>query len=293
MKKRYYGYIYLTFFSPFNLICQEATEPPVKKAPQETFIDVVIPACAKDTRTLDYAIEGIRKNIVGVRRIIVVSDKPYTDKAEWFDEKNYPFSTADLIDTIKTTILQGQPYKGRTGWLLQQLLKLYALFVIPNVSDNVLVIDSDTIFLNKVNFFDTEGNALYNVGTEYYKPYFIHAAKLIPPHGIKKVFSEYSGICHHMLFQKKAMQDLFTEIQSIYHMPLWQALLVNIDPAFLLKSCMSEYEIYFNYIFGRHYPVKIRMLRWKNCKWEPNIIQKTTAAGFHYISCHTWLKRGL
>ena len=60
-------------------------------------IDVVIPAHKKDLATLEYAIDGIRKNIADVRRIIVVSKEKYTDKAEWFDEALYPFLTQKLV----------------------------------------------------------------------------------------------------------------------------------------------------------------------------------------------------
>ena len=51
----------------------------------------MIPVCQKDLRTLDYAIDGIREYGRGIRRIIIVSDKPYTDKAEWFDEEHTIF----------------------------------------------------------------------------------------------------------------------------------------------------------------------------------------------------------
>ncbi len=59
-------------------------------------IDVVIPCCEKDMETLEECIEGIRTNGKNIRRIIVVSDKPLTKNAEWFDEKDYPFSKEQL-----------------------------------------------------------------------------------------------------------------------------------------------------------------------------------------------------
>ncbi len=54
-------------------------------------IDVVIPCTNKDKKTLDLCIDGIRKYGKNIRRVIVVSSKPLTDKAEFFDEKLYPF----------------------------------------------------------------------------------------------------------------------------------------------------------------------------------------------------------
>ena len=119
-------------------------------------IDIVIPAHQKDLATLDYSIAGIRKNIVGVRRIIVVSKEKYTDQAEWFNEALYPFSFKEISDLVGGS---------NVGWNYQQLLKLYAVLVIPDISENVLIVDSDTVFYRKVKFFDN-GIPLYNLSKD-------------------------------------------------------------------------------------------------------------------------------
>ena len=54
-------------------------------------------------------------------------------------EKIFPFS----LDTVAK--IHGK--RDRNGWYLQQLLKLYAGKIIPNILDKYLVIDSDTFFL--------------------------------------------------------------------------------------------------------------------------------------------------
>jgi hypothetical protein len=91
----------------------------------KNFIDVVIPAHIKDKEILDHCILGIKKNVKNLRRVIVVSKEKYTDKAEWFDEKLYPFSFAEISE-----ILNHQ----NVGWNYQQLLKLYSVLIIPNIS---------------------------------------------------------------------------------------------------------------------------------------------------------------
>ena len=96
--------------------------------------------------------------------------------------------------------------KPQVGWYYQQLLKLYAAFVIPDISSNVLIVDADTIFLNPVHFLNAQHAGLYNPGTEYNPPYFEHAAKLIP--NFKKLFPQHSGISHHMLFQKRSEEPI-------------------------------------------------------------------------------------
>ncbi|MFX0095788.1 MAG: hypothetical protein ACFFBD_28880, partial [Candidatus Hodarchaeota archaeon] len=108
-------------------------------------IDVIIPTCEKDLGTLELCIEGCRKNITGLRRIIVISKEKYTDNAEWFDERFFPFSLSDVEHLIGIS--------KREGWYFQQLLKIYS-FSIPDIAENVLAVDSDTIFLRPVSFFE-------------------------------------------------------------------------------------------------------------------------------------------
>ena len=157
----------------------------IKVNAKTNIIDVVIPCTDKDLQTLPLCIDGIRKNGKGVRRIIVISDKKLTDKAEWFDEKNFEFSKFDVAYEIFQNKEKAFAYinhkNSRIGWLYQQLLKLYAPLTIPNISSNVLILDSDTIFL-KPYFFDNEGRVLYNLGSicEYNGEYFEHMKRLLP-----------------------------------------------------------------------------------------------------------------
>ena len=44
----------------------------------------------------------------------------------------------------------------------------------------MLIVDADTIFLNKVEFIDKEGGPLFNPGRENEKVYFDYGARLIP-----------------------------------------------------------------------------------------------------------------
>ena len=59
-------------------------------------IDVVIPCTDKDLDTLDLCIDGIRNNCQQIRRIITISDRRLTEKAEWIDEKQFPFSKENI-----------------------------------------------------------------------------------------------------------------------------------------------------------------------------------------------------
>ncbi len=255
-----------------------------------SFIDVVIPCHSKDCETLELCIQGIKENVHDLRRVIVVSDVKLSNNAEWFCEDNYPFSLKD----IKTRFCKiDKGYKkdikktSRAGWYFQQLLKLYAPFVIPGVSENVLVVDADTVFLKPVSFINENGTALYNVGDEYFEFYFEHARTLLP--SLRKLFPQYSGITHHMLFQKNVLKDLFAEVEQLHQKPFWMAFCDCVKEKYLAYSGASEYEIYFNYIFLNRYNVQIRKLRMKNLG-DLNKIPYFKKHNYDYVSCHTYMR---
>jgi hypothetical protein len=257
----------------------------------QNVIDVVIPCHPKDLTTLELAIEGIRRNGNGIRRIIVISCKNITPHAEWVDEAMFPFSKKD----VALTIFKGDEQKAseylqdptnRIGWIYQQLLKLYAPLIIPEISPDVLILDADTIFLKSTNFIDNQGYALFNVGTEYNPAYFDHMHRLLP--GLKKVYTEHSGISHHALFQKNILECLFNDIRNYHHLEPWQALCACIDCKELFAG-ISEYEIYFNFALLKGFKIKIRPLKFANIAFNSHAIQQHKRQKYDYVSCHSWI----
>ncbi len=257
-------------------------------------IDAVIPCHKKDLGTINLVIEGLRKNVKNLRRIIVVSATKLTDKAEWFDERNYPFTQKTIAleifrDRRKAKEFMNHP-KTRIGWIFQQFLKSYAIFVIPNISSNVLIVDADTIFLRPVTFQDPQTAAgLYNPATENYKFYFDHLERVLP--GFKKVFPQHSGIAHHMLLQRSVMDELYTEIRKAHNQEPWKVFCEKVDHEELFRSCMCiEYELYFNFVFSRSNLVKIRCFKWHNVPFHRyQKDPKSYAINFDYVSCHSWM----
>lgn len=278
-------FIFSLLFSLFHLGALEKRTYAFSSEP----IDVVIPCSEKDLETLEECIEGIRANGRGIRRIIVVSSKPLTKNAEWFDEKDYPFSKAELAleifhgDAVKAEGYLRSP--SRIGWILQQLLKLYAPFVIPGISSNVLVLDADVVFLNSVRFMNEKGEPLFHPATELHPPYFDHAARLLD--GLKRVHPKYSGVAHHMLLQRPVLEDLFSLISLQHKREPWKAICNCIDPAEF--SCISEYEIYFNFALLRTDQARIEEILWTNVY---SLRQKASYKNrrFAFIACQQWLK---
>lgn len=285
MKKTTSLFLFFISTIPFYIAAEEY---------QFTFepIDVVIPVHQKDTVTIDMAIEGVRKNVQNLGRIITISDKPYSSKAEWFDEKNFPFTKETIAYEIFKDKKLAEEFmrhpNTRIGWIFQQFLKFYSSFVIPNISSNVLILDADTIFLRPISFQDPEtGAGLYNPSTEHTVAYFEHNARVLP--GWKKIFPQYSGISHHMLHQKSVMTALYNDIQKAHNKEPWLVFCDAVDKSELFRSCMCiEYELYFNYIFARSNKVKIRHLKWDNIALHRFNNLKNN--GYHYLSCHHYMR---
>ena len=206
-------------------------------------IDVVIPAHKKDIDTLELCIEGIRKNVESLNRIIVVSNNKLTDKAEWHDEKKFPFSFNEVGDILGNIRKVG----WNAEWYYKQLLKLTAHESIDDLLDDYLIVDSDTIFLKKKKFID-DGTIYFDVTHTYDAAYYECMSILIDGLDIQ---TEYSGVVHHMLFSRSYLEELKSKVVTKFNMPFWMSVVTGCGGG--EGSCrLSEYELYFHYILKYH-----------------------------------------
>lgn len=241
--------------------------------------DIVIPVGPNDENFIEKTLIFNKKNIIGYRNIYIIGNKNILNKKNELkkciiiDESQFPFNKESIQNFIGIT--------DRSGWYLQQLLKLYAGNIIDGILENYLVVDADTIFLKPTTFFENK-IPLYNVGTEYNLPYFIHMINLHP--SLTKQTNK-SGICHHMIFQKYILDNLFKLVETFHNDKFYNIFINSIEEKDINGSGASEYEIYFNYLII-NYPseYKIRQLNWRNL----NAIPQTTE--FDYVSVH-WYQR--
>ena len=240
----------------------------------ENLFDIVINIGSRDKDIIYKQIEFTKKNIIGYRNIYLISYDPeiIIDGCITIDENIFPFS----LETVSN--IHGR--LDRNGWYLQQLLKLYALLIIPEILDKCLVIDADTFFLKPTEFIKNN-KCLYNYGDEYHILYFIHMSKL--DEDLVKVYPNISGICHHMMFEKKYINELINKIEEKHNDKFYNVFLKMVtDVTF---SGASEYEIYFNYMFKNYENnVELRQLKWCNTS------TLNLNADFDYISYHHYLR---
>lgn len=216
-------------------------------------IDIMIPSHKKDIDTLDLCIRSARETVEGLNEVYVVSKEKMTDNAIWVPETEFPFSMGDVCDII------GKHW--RTGWYYAGMIHMTSALVIPNIKENVLILDSDTMFLTPTKFLD--GNkTLFNVSYDTVdprNPYYEHMWKLIPD--LTKQ-NEYSGIVHHMLMQRDILEEMFEMVEKIHNKPFWQAYIDVTNEHYETidgdqthengPGKLTSYELYFNYMLKYH-----------------------------------------
>lgn len=247
--------------------------------------DIVVPVGPNDIEHIHLQISHCSKNILGYRRIFIIT--PFKElKVEGctvIDESIYPFSMKDVIEIRK---VHAESTHGRNGWYIQQLLKLYAPFVIPDLMPTFLVVDSDTFFLRPTTFI-VNGKCAYNPSREYNAPYFVHMAKMHP--SLTRQYQQMSGISHHMIFEKEHVQGLMTLVESYHNnRPFWR-LFLEFGTEY---AGASEYEMYFNYMLKYHpQKIQIRQLKWGNSRdYIPMSIAEKQKIPLDYIAWHWHLR---
>ena len=169
-----------------------------------------------------------------------------------------------------------QKFGSRSGWYLQQLLKIYAPIVLN--LDKFVIIDSDTIILIPIQFFERD-QICFNVGTEYHIPYFEHITKVIT---LEKQINK-SGICHLMPMKRSIVEDLISKVESTHNKPFWRVMIDNVHPNHYAYSGMSEYELLFNFTLKFHSSeCMIKELKWKNINNKNQITPDIDYASNHW-----------
>jgi hypothetical protein len=217
-------------------------------------MDIVIPVGPNDIEIINTQIIYTKANILYHRNIYLIHANTdlKIEGCTTVSENMFPFNMSTIEQLYgKTT---------RNGWYLQQLLKLYAGFIIPGILDRYLVVDSDTFFLKPTEFIKN-GKCLYTYGKEYHLPYFDHMKRLHP--SFKRVDKLKSGVCHHMMFDTSIIKEIINLVETYHRCKFYEIFLKSVTD--IQNSGASEYELYFNYVL-QNYPdgIILRTLEWEN-----------------------------
>ena len=242
--------------------------------------DIVIPLGPHDTNQINRQLEYTKKNVIGYRNIYIIPYDPTIqfDGCITIPESLFPFNIWSVYN------FHGKTERG--GWYLQQLLKLYAGFVIPDILERYLVIDSDTIFLKPTKFIQDNGVPLLNYSDEFWGEYFLFMERLHP--SFRKMH-EKSGICHHMMFETKYVKEIIEMVEKQnedLHFPgFYDIFLHKVDRNYIRLSGASEYELYFNYMLNYHSD-KIVLRRLKFINTNHFDFEQGNPEDLDYVSIH-------
>ena len=235
--------------------------------------DIVIPLGPCDIDFFKTNIKVTLSNLKNYNRVFIISHDSSinSENCITIDETIFPFKKNDVSKITGSK---------RSGWYLQQLIKLYCASVLN--LENFLIVDADTVILKSIDFFE-ENKVCFNTGTEYHIPYFQHMKYILPE--LERQLN-VSGICHLMPMKRIIVDDLFNKIESLHACKVWEVMLRYIDPTHYSASGMSEYELLFNFSVKYHSNIiKIRPLNWKNL----NSIEYITN-NLDYASIHWYLR---
>lgn len=238
--------------------------------------DVIIPVHEKDRETLDVCIMQISKYLHDANRIITISTGKFTSCAEWLCESSFPFRHADIRDMIKN--------KGQTGWYFQQIIQFYLWDVIPDLNDNITVVNADVIFMRNVDFF-VNGIPQYNTNTNMHGPYFEFIKALT---GLDK-FGNVSGCVHCVPYQKKYIQEIRQTAEKKHNMPFWKAFCASIYQGHVNGA--SEFELYYQWMRANHSDkMNDRRLKYAD-KGDFHNWKRYANDGYDYVAFHAYMRR--
>ncbi|MCH9811252.1 hypothetical protein K0U07_00640 [bacterium] len=217
-------------------------------------IDVILPVHKKDAPNLDDIISAVEERVADIGRIIVVSKRRFTNRAEWVSEDEYPFTIEDVADEIGGE--GGIGTNIRRGWYYQQLLKFYAHYVIEDLSEDILILDSDTIPTKPISFFDEDGRVYMDYRRLNYRRSYKRHTNLMLCDSCT-IRNRENPVVHHMVFSKTIMDDLFAMVEEKYGKPFWQVFANLVLPPHkcskgVFYAGASEYMIYYFFATSCH-----------------------------------------
>ena len=247
-------------------------------------IDIFIPAIEKDILALPLVIESARKNILhNINKIYVVSNSERISEiciatdCIFIDENT-------VLPITKNDINYKVNGLDRSGWIFQQLLKLYGDSVCE--SESFLVLDADTIFV-RPTIFTYGQKTIFYFSDEFNVTYYRTFEKLLH----KKIRNIRSFVSHMMLFNRDVLQEFRGIIEKIHEVPWYIAILESMEKNHMVA--FSEYECYGNF-FLQNRPGLSKLRYWHNRRLDAstldhlNMLEKNYGQTCRTLSFHVY-----
>lgn len=197
-------------------------------------MDIVIPLGPNDLNIIQRSIDSCHEYIEEIKNVYVIS----------FDASVSLNNCIMIKEFLKDRVDSILPDRDRNKWYLQQLIKLYAHQHIPDLSDDYLVVDADTIFYKRVHY-KQDGKYWFQIRKrplmDDLDPYYYHAKRVHPT--LISPLPDHHFIHHQMIFNRYLLLELFKIVESYHKKPFWWVFLHEIKDGYYINGA-SEYEIY-------------------------------------------------
>lgn len=244
-------------------------------------IDLLVPFHPKDVTLLTYCIKNFVQNSlnpVGTVRVVTTSEgvglaqKELTILESEFTSRSIRIEVLDEKSFLPPEVLKTCYSLGEgSGWLIQQSIKLWN--AVKNQEVPTVVLDSDTIIIQKILWIDNEEKSL--VFANFHENNVADFFSQIFPNVIRQE-NDFGYISHFALMKPAIVLELLAQIEEserYRHYYSQHKAVVNSDEArlasvitMLLHECLfnlSEYEIYAKAAL-KYEPEKTLVSKWSN-----------------------------
>ena len=257
-------------------------------------IDLVFVATLKDFEvlkiSLPLAVRAIPKNQLGTVQIVVPKIEVNLCKKAFVNfNPKVKVMDEDLLLCREDREKLVNKFQDRYTWVLQQLLKVAS--VLKSDSEAVLIVDADTLLLNRRVWLNSDDSQILQISEEYNSDYYDFLTNL----GIGKNPPKYTHITHHMLIQKSFLVEVLERIGVNDPHDLVNLLVKNVEIKSKSPICV-DFELYAQYMMSNHRD-KVVLSRWcnlgipvKHFKFvtRSNFRLKLLGILFHSVSFHSW-----
>ncbi len=247
-------------------------------------IDIVIPTISKDFEILSLVVQSLRFVEQRVNKIYIVAPKDPRIEKFCIDNNLTFVDEISVLGFGKNYIHYCVDGKDRSGWLFQQLLKLSGDRFVE--MDDYLVVDSDTVYVNR-NCFVCKGKYVLYANEEWHQPYFRSFRHLFGYDAPTK----WSLTSHMMIFNKNLLGQMKRELEARTQQSWFDAYISTSSRT--EQSCVSDYDTYANWML-RNYPEKALIRPFYNQNVLRSDIKAldvlcATYRSQHSISFHSYL----
>ena len=233
-------------------------------------VDVIIPVLSRDLDVFLWGYNYIFENLP-CKKIILIGDEQIEDKIKeiqnvFFINENTLVEGLNLSE-IKAIKKRVSNSKRRAGWYFQQFLKIGYARICED--DYYLIWDADTIPINKIEMFDSNGQPYiaYRNFVASDKCFNATQDRLLPNNSLHKT-EHRSYIAEHLLVDVSVMNELLDRIESNNEITgdfFFEKIMYSIPRKVINVSGFSEFELYAAYVLKYHPNLYIQR-KWKNLR---------------------------